>query len=284
MEDYRAYIDTLPLNTPPEVFGLHSNANLTKAIAEGVKVLNDSAEFLGGFGAAASADDDDEDCGPDMKPEDIFCEIAKEFQDRLWNQFGKKYPKFDINAIKELYPVKREQCLHVVLHMELGKFNRLLAKIANTCSDLQKAVKGLVVFSPELEAISNAFLANKTPASWIGVSYPSLKPCRSYVDDLMARVQFFQNWCSNDVPSTQWFSAFFFQQALTTGSLQNFARKYNLAIDKCAWNFEVQAAKHAPEQPPDEGFFIRGLFMEGARWSSDKSKIEESMPKVIILF
>ena len=78
--------------------------------------------------------------------------------------------------------------------------------------------------------------------------------------------------------------AFFFQQALTTGSLQNFARKYNLAIDKCAWNFEVQAAKHAPEQPPDEGFFIRGLFMEGARWSSDKSKIEESMPKVIILF
>ena len=52
---------------------------------------------------------------------------------------------FDISAVIRKYPVKYEQCLNTVLMNELIKFNRLLAKIRDTTSSLQKAVKGLVL-------------------------------------------------------------------------------------------------------------------------------------------
>ena len=50
-----------------------------------------------------------------------------------------------------------------------------------------KAVKGLVVFSPDLEEVANGCLTNKLPGPWMEVSYPSLKPMLSYIEDLGAR-------------------------------------------------------------------------------------------------
>lgn len=35
------------------------------------------------------------------------------------------------------------------------------------------------------------------------------------------------------------------------------------------------------EQPPDEGVYIRGLFMEGARWNMEEYCIDESHPKIL---
>jgi len=169
-----------------------------------------------------------------------------------------------------------------VLNMELGKFNRLMKKVIGTMVDLQKAVKGLVVFSPELEECSIALLANKVPTTWMGVSYPCLKPLGSYVNHLMDRIAFYQNWIDNGVPNVFWFSAYFFQQAFLTGVMQNFARKDTIAIDRCIWNMYVEKLSNSnPEEPPDGGAYIRGLFMDGARWDDDDMVIRDSFPKVL---
>jgi dynein heavy chain, axonemal len=93
-------------------------------------------------------------------------------------------------------------------------------------------VKGLVVFSPELEETANALFNNKVPAAWNKVSYPSLKPLGSYVSDFIARVKFFSEWSKIGAPSVFWFSAFFFQQAFLTAVLQNYARRGKVAIDR----------------------------------------------------
>ena len=34
-----------------------------------------------------------------------------------------------------------------------------------------------------------------------------------------------------------------------------------------------------PRSRPDNGCYIRGLFLEGARWSADKHELAESKPK-----
>jgi dynein heavy chain len=170
--------------------------------------------------------------------------------------------------------------MHTVLHMELGKMNRLMNKIRSTCTDLQKAVKGLVVFSSELESISQALLVNKIPAAWLGVSYPSLKPALSYFDDFLERFKFFDTWVKEDRPLVYWFSAFFFQQALLTGAMQNWCRAEKIAIDTAHWTMEVMKSNFEAQQP-DKGIYINGLFLEGARWDDDTMTLAESHPKVL---
>lgn len=270
---YLDFIRSLPISTTPEVFWLHNNASLTAAIDEGMYITRCCLALMSTFGASSAADDDEE--GVKVKtPEEKYSEIANEIATRVPEAF-------DLGHALRTYPVRYDECLNTVLHMELGKFNRLLVRIKGTCSNLIKAVKGLVVFSPELEAVADGCLTNKIPGPWMGVSYPSLKPLQSYVDDFLLRLKFMNNWIKDGIPYMFWFSAYFFQQAFLTGVLQNFARTDKIAIDRCIWNFEVLKAAFKPEEYPQKGAYINGLFMAGARWDDDNMCIEDSFPKVL---
>lgn len=48
---------------------------------------------------------------------------------------------------------------------------------------LQKAIKGLVVMSAQLEDMYNAFLLQQLPPNWGEVAYPCLKPLNSWFTD-----------------------------------------------------------------------------------------------------
>jgi len=229
---------------------------------------------MGSFGAAAASGDDDEDAGKQQTPEQIYSEIAADI-------VGRCPEVFDLIVILRAYPVLYDQCLNTVLLMELGKFNKLAKRIKDTCVNLGKAVKGLVVFSPDLEAVADGCLTNKTPGPWMGVSYPSLKPLLSYYDDFLLRMKFMNKWVKEGIPFMFWFSAYFFQQAFLTGVLQNYARKDKIAIDRCIWNFEVLKASFVPTEHPETGSYINGLFMDGARWDDDNMCVADSFPKVL---
>jgi dynein heavy chain len=52
-------------------------------------------------------------------------------------------------------------------------------------SDLQKAIKGTVVMSIQLENMFLSFLDKKVPEIWENAAYPSLKPLASWVNDFI---------------------------------------------------------------------------------------------------
>lgn len=57
------------------------------------------------------------------------------------------------------------------------------------------ALQGLVVISGELEAAYRSISMAKVPDLWARVSYPSLKPLPSYLEDLYARLAMLQVGC-----------------------------------------------------------------------------------------
>jgi dynein heavy chain len=62
----------------------------------------------------------------------------------------------------------------------------------------------------DLEIVFNSLFDNKIPEMWNRVSYPSLKPLGSWINNLIARLLFMNRWVYDGVPTNFWLSGFFF--------------------------------------------------------------------------
>lgn len=137
-----------------------------------------------------------------------------------------KLPKpFDTDEAAKKHPVKYDESMNTVLQQELMRFNKLLKTVHSYLINVDKAIDGFVVMSQELEIVFNSLYDNRVPDLWHKVSYPSLKPLGSWINDFVERLKFMQKWIDEGAPANYWISGFFFTQSFLTGVLQNYARK-----------------------------------------------------------
>lgn len=136
--------------------------------------------------------------------------------------------------------------MNTVLVQELVRYNRLLQVMKSSLVNLKKALKGLVVMGDDLEQLSNSIYDNQVGKLWSSVGFLSLKPLGSWIEDLIARVKFLKDWIDEGTPKIFWMSGFFFPQAFVTGSLQNYARKKTIAIDKINYKFTFLDQLNSP--------------------------------------
>jgi dynein heavy chain len=265
-EGYQAVIDfvkELPGTSPPEIFGMHDNVDISKEQQQ-TKTLFDSVLITetkaGGSG----------DGGVDIGgvSADILSKITE---------------PYDLIDCLRKYPTDYNESMNTVLVQEMGRFNRLIVVIRRTLINLGKALKGLVVMNADLDNVAVNLGIGRVPDIWMKSSYPSLKPLGSYVNDLVRRLKFLSTWYDEGKPPNFWLSGFYFTQAFLTGALQNYARKYTVPIDALAFDFEALKVKDETEltTAPDDGVYIYGLFLDGARWDKDRHVISESRPKVL---
>ncbi|KAI9144540.1 dynein heavy chain and region D6 of dynein motor-domain-containing protein [Paraphysoderma sedebokerense] len=260
---YKSYIKGLPLDEPTEIFLMHSNANITFAQKETFTLFETLLTLM---------------------PKSSSSKGGKTREDHLIEtvtSIAQKVPKpIPTEMVSEKYPIDYKESMSTVLIQEIVRYNRVLALIHSTLQDLIKALKGFVVMSEQLETMANSIFINQIPAIWSAKAYPSLKPLSSWISDLVKRIEFFQNWIDNGIPNVFWISGFFFPQAFLTATMQNYARKYGLPIDTLSFEHRIVDTKWSEiENKPPDGCYIRGLYLEGARWDPVEKVLADGKPK-----
>lgn len=261
-DSYIEFIGQLPAVPVPEVFGMHPNVDISKEQAA-TNTLFDcvlTTETKAGSGGGESGS--------------MVEQVAAGILDKLPQDY-------DIADALKRFPTKYDESMNTVLVQEMQRFNRLTAVIRKTLINLQKALKGLVTMSSDLEDVATNLAVGRIPALWKKNSYPSLKPLGSYVTDLLRRLKVFSDWYDSDKPPNFWLPGFYFTQAFLTGALQNYARKYTIPIDILKFDFEVLRPDVNVDTPPEDGVYIHGLYLDGARWDTDAHRLADSLPKVL---
>ena len=252
LEAWRAYMSELPADDSPEIFGMHQNANIASQRFETGNLIDTVLSLQprsSGSGSGRSSDE-------------IVADLARTIESEL-------PPALDMaEASPSTFVRKGEHMdsLATVLSQEMERFNILLKAMRRSLFELQRAIRGEVLLSEELDKMLTAMLNNKVPGNWESCAYPSLRPLASWVKDLHLRLAFFRAWLAGGQPASFCISYFFFPQGFLTGVLQNHARKYAIAIDTLNFGFgareEDGPGDVVPEAVPADGVLIYGLFFD----------------------
>merc|ERR1711871_1501738 len=176
MEDFAAYAKSLPLTDPPDVFGMHPNASITVQFSETKNIL----------GVALSVQPRDSGSGGNQTPDEVVAALATEFEERLPKVMSEEEAGSTTFVLRGEYM----DSLGTALRQEIVRYNRIIVKMELTLEDIQRAIRGEVLMSEELDEQYTATLNNQVPENWASVAYPSLKPLASWMEDLIARLNF----------------------------------------------------------------------------------------------
>lgn len=135
----------IPLETPPEVFGFHTNANITKDMKE-TGLLLESLLVCSQEAASAASSSTDE------LLKSIISEILKDFPQ-----------EFNVEKALEKYPVTYTDSMNTVLTQELTRFNRLITVIRASLRDITLSLDGLILMSTPLEKAARSLMDGKIP-------------------------------------------------------------------------------------------------------------------------
>lgn len=245
---------------------MHANAAITKEINETNDTLSSILSTMqsGGGGGASNMDT-------------IATNLA--------NSIIADVPApFNVKAAEKRYPVSYEQSMNTVLTQELAKFNNLIRTINKSLKDMKRAIVGEILMSQDMEADMVMMTDGLIPALWLKNSFPSLKPLGSYIKDLKDRLEFFETWVVEGIPEVFWINKFYFTHGFLTGAMQNYARKYSIAVDTL--DFDNNVVHDVPEdgegiRAPEDGIHVIGMYIEGCKWDAETRALGESDPKIL---
>ncbi|XP_077988088.1 dynein axonemal heavy chain 2-like [Glandiceps talaboti] len=264
LQTYREYISMLPGVDHPEAFGQHPNADIASQITE-TRTLFDTLLSLQPQVSVTQGE----------SRETKVLKLAADVLERI-------PPDIDYEGTAKILKDDPSP-LNVVLLQEIQRYNILLQRIRSSLIDLDKGIKGFVVMSNELEDIFNCIFDARVPPTW-QKAFPSNKPLAAWTRDLVQRVDQFEKWASTAHPPVLfWMSGFTFPTGFLTAVLQTAARQNNISVDSLSWEFIVSTVDdNNLVQPPKDGVWVKGLYLEGAGWDKKNACLVEAAPMELV--
>ena len=266
---YLEFVQNLPNNDNPQIFGLHENANISYQRQEAEKIMKTIVMVMPKENGKSGKNSDS------IKIQEMITQFLDQkigLPNHLDFESGHK-------SLFVIQPNGLIPSLSIVLLQETSRFNKLIERIKTSLKNLELAIQGKISMSLELDNLFTSLLNNQVPELWADVAYLSLKPLSSWFKNLKERIFFIENWILKGEISHFWLSGFFFPQGFLTGVLQTHARKLNEPIDKFSFSFKATDYNKNSNNiiKPEDGVLISGLFLEGAHWDLKRKSIVDSI-------
>ncbi|EAY14826.1 Dynein heavy chain family protein [Trichomonas vaginalis G3] len=265
LDKFDSLINSWPITTEGEDVGLSKNASTITARNDALGIFNSLIEIQPTL--IAQGGEISEEAFAIKMVENLISQIPQDFNIHNFVR------KFDLN-----------DTINTVLHHEILLYNRLMAEIRKSLSTLQDGLNGLIVMNDSMELLNRRILANKVPEQWLEYSFPSILSLRHYMEDLKKRVEFLSHWVQYGRPTVFSLGAFFHPEEFLTAVLQVYARKHSVPFDTLSWTTrilnETNSSKLAEE--PEDGIYVEGLYIEGAKWDISNKSLVECKQKELI--
>ena len=283
-DQYQRHISLFPAIDPPQVFGLHPNADLTFRLKEFGEILNTMMNTLpkeGGGGGKSK----------ESEVKDIVFSMIKIMPPHfLPNEYRAKISQLVYSGVGK----GLEAPLHNVLLQEVMKIQEIIQLVGKSLVDIRDAVDGKLMMTEDIMRSIDSLYASRPPNIWMynangeEISWISVTASTWFVG-LNTRARKLKEWL-NSAPNTrpsfflpgflnpQGFFAAFKQEvykikraqpAFSTITLDMITMAFN--PDKSETdpdNYTKNADKRKDKDSKGSHYmYIYGLFIEGALWT-----------------
>jgi len=264
---YKTQVENQPRVNTPEVFGLHSNAEIGYFTTASKDILNQIFSLQSGTSGGAGGQSKDQ----------VVGQIATDILENL--------PElFDTFAIRNAIGIHATPA-QVVLMQELDRFNFLLKKMLETLKTLQKALLGEVGMSAELEDVLNSLFGAGLPPSWRKAGPATTMGLANWLAHFQRRYQQYYHWEKNGEPKCMWLSGLHIPETYLAALVQQCCRTKGWALDRSALftNTTSMVEERVIKAKPEFGAFVQGMYLEGASWDTEKQCLRRQDPKVLVV-
>ncbi|KAG7383179.1 hypothetical protein PHYPSEUDO_003966 [Phytophthora pseudosyringae] len=299
------FVDGLSSVDGPNVFGMHPNAHVSYQQQQSNRFLTLVMQLQSSQTDSLTSDAKLDTLAATPGVDRMEMNTLDLFKDIL-----EKIPSQSILDSVEASLTRRtrgnwQDPFSVVLQQEVTACHKLVRHIDANLVELQHAIQGIAVMSMTLEQTLHSMALQQVPADWItnGTHLtPTTESLSQWVTNLLFRCNFLHRWVEyGRVPGNVFpLSIFAFPQGLFTAILQRYARKHAIPIHFLEFKFRVldnvessmiKSTDETAEQQQntenevagqvDDGAYLVGLVLEGARWNSELGCLCSSQPGIM---
>jgi len=211
---YLAFINSMPAQDNPLVFGLNPNADLTASLNESRAMIATLIDTQPSDAAAAGG----------KSPEQTVKEVIEnEFLKLLPEDFKMLDVEDRLKAMKHrrLPETGKSIPLVMFLFQEIQRFQNILGIVRKWMTDMCLAIDGQIIMSPEIAVCIKFIFDLRVPTMWLldpsGAEIAWLSPTLSgWLGSLQNRYFGLSNWLAKDRPISFWLTGFFNPQGFLT--------------------------------------------------------------------
>lgn len=153
-----------------------------------------------------------------------------------------------------------------------------------TIADLKRALNGEIGMSADLDQLGSSFFNGFLPPMWAKLAPPTMKNLVGWISHFERRFKQYRAWIDIEEPKVIWLSGLHIPESYLTALIQTTCRAKGWALDKSTMFTNVTKTKDEKEVTKrlEQGTYVQGLYIEGARWNGDADCLDYQKPKELV--